>query len=95
MIRGWNAQTPVVNTSLGSLNLMNEGLCENCGSNEGYGIYCTDPKCGCGGELKYWHCKDCRHVTSFFHITGKGREVLRTLLGEKNDEEQREEKTEG
>jgi len=58
------------------------GKCEKCGSDNGSGIYCTNEECGCG-ELKYWICKDCGHVTSYFHITKKGKEVLRVLLKER------------
>ena len=58
-----------------------KGICEKCGSTEGWGIYCDSQECGCGA-LKYWNCK-CGHVTSYFHVTKKGKEVLKTLLGEK------------
>jgi len=61
------------------------GKCEKCGSDDGYGIYCTDPECGCGEELKYWHCR-CGHVTSYFHITNRGREVLRILCSDDKEE---------
>ena len=63
------------------------GKCEECGSDNGSGIYCKDPECGCGGELKYWSCKACGHMTSYFHITAKGREVLRILLSEESKDE--------
>jgi len=31
-------------------------------------------------EPKYFSCTDCGHMTSFYHITKKGKEILRILL---------------
>jgi len=67
---------------------MTEPKCEKCGSTNGSGIYCDGFGCGreeCG-ELKYFSC-ECGHMTSFYHITTLGEEVLDILLEPESSEE--------
>lgn len=52
---------------------MTEGKCDYCDSENGYWF---------GNN---WSCRDCDRITSYFRITELGREVLRVLL---DDEEQ-------
>jgi len=58
-----------------------EGYCEKCNSKKGNTHHC---KGGCGiegcMEPKYFSCLDCGHMTSFFHITAKGKKILEILL---------------
>ena len=61
------------------------GKCEKCGADNGFGTYCDSEECGCGA-LKHWSCKDCGHVTHYFHATKKGKEVLRVLLKGEQEE---------
>jgi len=67
---------------------MTEGYCENCGSTNGYTHHCTG-SCGVEGckEPKYFSCHDCGHMTSFFHITARGKKVLEILLDPKQTSE--------
>lgn len=61
---------------------MTDEKCEKCGSTNGGGIYCDGFGCGreeCG-EITYFSCYDCGHMTSFFHITALGEAVLEELL---------------
>ena len=48
--------------------------CEHCGSTEGSIIRHSD------GEVSGFSCHKCGRHTSFYHITEKGREILRILL---------------
>ena len=57
------------------------GKCEECGSDNGSGTYCTSSDCGCGA-LKYWSCKDCGCTTPYYHATRKAKEILEILLGD-------------
>lgn len=56
--------------------------CEKCDSTNGHKSYCDGPVCGCG-ELKHFYCKDCGHTTHFYHITKKGKEILKILMKER------------
>ena len=56
--------------------------CEKCKSTNGNPHYCTGFGCGreeCG-ELKYFSCFDCGHMTSYYHITVRGEAILKILL---------------
>ena len=52
-----------------------EVKCEKCGSTDGSVLYHTD------GAVSKFSCTKCGHLTVYYHITEKGREVLRRLLG--------------